>query len=62
MSTRSALELKIRITLLLLLWAAICLTTYSERSTLLNSKLKEKTSSAIIELPDYLLDWDKLNN
>lgn len=62
MSTRSALELKIRITLLLLLWAAICLTAYSGRSTILNSKLKNNSTEVEKTLPKYVMNWDKLND
>lgn len=62
MSTRSALELKIRITLLLLVWAAICLTAYSGRSTILNSKLKIDATQTERTLPEYVMNWDKLND
>lgn len=62
MSTRFALEVKIRITLLLLLWAAICLTAYSGRSTILNSKLKSHHSQVEQTLPEYVMNWDKLND
>lgn len=62
MSTRIAIEMKIRITLLLLLWAAICLTAYSGRSTILNSKLKHSTTQEERVLPTYVMNWDKLND
>ncbi|MEK6477170.1 hypothetical protein WJR50_06535 [Catalinimonas sp. 4WD22] len=62
MSTRSALELKVRITIVLLLWAAICLTTFSGRSTILNSKLKSDTKQNEKNLPEYVMNWDKLND
>ena len=61
MSTRSALELKIRITLLLLLWAAICLTAYSGRSTIL-SDIKFSVTKSERALPTYVMNWDKLND
>ncbi len=62
MSTRSALELKIRITLILLLWATICLTAYSGRSTILNSKLSNNTEVAERHLPTYGMNWNKLKD
>lgn len=62
MNTRSALELKVRITIVLLLWAAICLTTFSGRSTILNSKLKSEADKSERNLPEYVMNWDKLND
>lgn len=62
MSTRSAIEVKIRITLLLLVWAAICLTAFSERSSILHSKYKNSTAQIERELPQYVMDWNKLND
>lgn len=62
MSTRSALELKVRITIVLLIWAAICLTTFSGRSTILNSKFKSEANQNERDLPEYVMNWDKLND
>ncbi|MFP4092503.1 MAG: hypothetical protein ACLFUB_13990 [Cyclobacteriaceae bacterium] len=61
MSTRSALELKIRITLLLLLWAAICLTAYTDSSTIF-SDIKFSAQKSERDLPAYVMNWDKLND
>ncbi len=50
MSTKAMTEAKVRITLLLLIWALICLTSFSGRSSLLRSKLKAEVSpQAIID-------------
>ena len=58
----AALELKIRITLLLLMWAAICLTAYSERSSIFTSEYKPNDSRIERVLPEYVMNWDKLND
>ena len=59
---RAAFELKLRITLLLLLWAAICLTAYSERSSILASKFKPLEEQTERILPEYVMNWEKLND
>jgi hypothetical protein len=62
MSNRSALEVKIRITVLLLIWAAICLTAYSGRSTILDLQFKSDSQAVERTLPKYVMNWDKLND
>jgi len=59
---RVALEIKIRITLLLLLWAAICLTAYSSDSSIFASTLKPIEEKVERVLPKYVMNWDKLND
>jgi len=59
---RAALELKLRITLLLLLWAAVCLTAFSDRSSILASKFKPSDEQTERILPEYVMNWEKLND
>lgn len=40
MNTKTKIEAKVRITLFLLIWAIICLTTFSERSSLLRGRFR----------------------
>lgn len=59
---KAAFEIKIRITLLLLLWAAICLTAYSGESSIFASKFKPLEEKVERVLPSYVMNWDKLND
>ena len=52
MSTKIATELKLRITVLLILWAVICLTALPHRSTIFTSKMQ--TDISIERVIDYL--------
>lgn len=53
MSTKITSELKLRITVLLILWAVICLTALPHRSTILNSKMQADTR--VEQIIDYVV-------
>lgn len=52
MNTKIASELKVRITVMLIFWAVICLTALPNRSTIMKSKLQSDIS--IENVIDYL--------